>query len=1024
MSDIQLYLLEYDKSKKEANRVAQGSAEKLQNKQLKLIDLIESLAEYINNDEPATRGRTMSYLAEVLEAMPPKVLSLQQRGLLCDFILSRIVDDTEGIGSCAKGLLALEERGQWDSARASGVMTTLIDHTNPVRQFRTQSERYPIVQLVDRLMAKYRDAIKNVHSTTPDFLSRFISYFDGEKDPRNLMIVFSILKVPMTEWDTGKDTQDLFDAVFNYFPITFKPPPDDPYGITAQDLKDRLRDCIASTSVFAPYSFPALLDKLDSTSLNTKRDVLSTLRACISNYGFQTISLYAITLWDALKFEILNVQEEDLATESLNCLAGIARQLSLGTQSQLNAYLGPIIKECNQHLEDAPTKQSSSSGRIVKSVAATTPQATNTVISGIVPTFFSLYHTADNFPKRRGLLEVFGSIMKADIEVYGDWRSMHSLRFGDDIAEKPPNAFVEYGEQALHLMSSDLSSAPVKEVSFRLTALDGLLQLSRIREMLSDDQISSLVIDFSNVVVTEESYGKDELKTAAISALVEIAHQKPQLVIDKAFPTFLANLPDTDTGATTKYVPVLEAFAKLADEDKLFQTVIIRLKSKLKAAVHQQASTKFLCDLLTAVFFAFTHRAKKMDIEVNATHYTDLVLPLLSQITDSQDQHNSSLQSEPVLDLVGRICGTIIRPLPLTVHISMSKEAFTLFRGVTNESVPPFSSTFGAEQRYMIVTTQVLASLCKEASPPIKLDDMVTALVKFCLAESVTSGVRAAALKQLSLVINKFIPNAELAKTLEPVLYAPMELLTSAKLNSQSIRVVFAIVKGLILRNSSLLNKTLPSLLEALSNIDYGRTIARGFSTLLQPDDLLTKENYCTVSGLHKQKTFNMLVPPIAASFRAANAATKTNYLIAVAGLLRYLPYNILSHDLSSLTPLLLQSLDLPVEEAYVKEASIGNIIDILTHNPAAIEEHANSVITRLLSTTDQKSNPTQVRAVALICLATIPGSLKQETTIPLRRQVVKRLTAALDDGKRSVRSEAVRCRSKWLDLDEEDEEE
>jgi DNA repair/transcription protein MET18/MMS19 len=84
------------------------------------------------------------------------------------------------------------------------------------------------------------------------------------------MVVFSILKVPMTEWNIGADAQELFDAVFNYFPITFRPPPDDPYGITAQDLKDRLRECIASTPNFAPHAFPALLDKLDSTSMNTK----------------------------------------------------------------------------------------------------------------------------------------------------------------------------------------------------------------------------------------------------------------------------------------------------------------------------------------------------------------------------------------------------------------------------------------------------------------------------------------------------------------------------------------------------------------------------------------------------------------------------------------------------------------------------------------------------------------------------------------------------------------------------------
>jgi len=55
------------------------------------------------------------------------------------------------------------------------------------------------------------------------------------------MIIFSLLQVPMAEWDIQATAQDLFESVFNYFPITFKPPPDDPYGITAQDLKDRLR---------------------------------------------------------------------------------------------------------------------------------------------------------------------------------------------------------------------------------------------------------------------------------------------------------------------------------------------------------------------------------------------------------------------------------------------------------------------------------------------------------------------------------------------------------------------------------------------------------------------------------------------------------------------------------------------------------------------------------------------------------------------------------------------------------------
>lgn len=40
---------------------------------------------------------------------------------------------------------------------------------------------------------------------------------------------------------TCRSSQDLFDITFCYFPITFTPPSDDPYGITSDDLVVALR---------------------------------------------------------------------------------------------------------------------------------------------------------------------------------------------------------------------------------------------------------------------------------------------------------------------------------------------------------------------------------------------------------------------------------------------------------------------------------------------------------------------------------------------------------------------------------------------------------------------------------------------------------------------------------------------------------------------------------------------------------------------------------------------------------------
>lgn len=96
-----------------------------------------------------------------------------------------------------------------------------------------------------------------------EFVYGFTQAMDGEKDPRNLMCAFKLVKDIIQHFDISAHievrhladvqlsciqhvtyhvcAQDLFEVTFCYFPITFKPPPDDPYGITADDLKQSLR---------------------------------------------------------------------------------------------------------------------------------------------------------------------------------------------------------------------------------------------------------------------------------------------------------------------------------------------------------------------------------------------------------------------------------------------------------------------------------------------------------------------------------------------------------------------------------------------------------------------------------------------------------------------------------------------------------------------------------------------------------------------------------------------------------------
>ncbi|QIW97841.1 hypothetical protein AMS68_003359 [Peltaster fructicola] len=1003
MSDVQLYLLEVDRNKTEAKAIAERSAIKLEKKELKLIDLITSLNEYINKkDDSTTRAHTLQYLAEVLDVVPQRVLSNQERRLLVDFLLGRLEGDTEGIGATARSLIALESKGKWDAATAQKVVQTFVNHVNPLKQFKLQSERYAAIQLIDLCLAKYRNAIHDVQQEDASFLPRFIMLFDGEKDPRNLMIVFSLLQVPMTEWNIQSYAQDLFEAVFNYFPITFKPPPDDPYGITAQDLKDRLRQCISSTSDFAPHAFPALLDKLDSTSMNTKRDVLQAMQDCIVNYEPQTINLYSVTLWDALKFEILTPQEEDLAQEALKALGLIAATLTPAGDGPLNAYLRPVIKECNEHLEDAPTKQSQAAGRILHAIASGSPQTADKLVKGILPVLFELHKSTESISKRRGLLEVLNDILRAfvDMATSGDATMTESLQV--------------HSSDALEAFLRALTHAPKAEVSFRLVSLDGLVHLTSIPGVLSEEQINRILDVITDLILHERIPGHGDIRTPAIEHLVQLARVHPNLVQAKAVPAFMVELPDVPH-ELADYSTCLEAFAHLSIERQIFDVVVLRLKSKYSAAKHQGAPQQYQRDLLRAMLYAFLQGAPiKEDGIVRSSYFSQFAEPLLDTLADG----DLTTYSTTDLEVIGRLCNCLLREQSSHFQSSVyNTRRSWLLQGIEDpasvsrtQQLAPFLLHFYAALRPEVVEAQdvivQLQSIAGSVLSSAQIDDGVASLLRLT-----------------TLLINKCLPPKEVESALRATRLDAAALLPESNQDRQLL-LAFSVTKALVLQGkTTVLTKAyLQDLLALLPTASKHQ--AHYYETLLAPDEILDKANHCVISGLYKQRTFTQLIPPIVEAVRGSDQVARPNLLIALSGVLRWLPYSVVQPRLYTLVASLLQTLDLTGVSPDIKLSALTIFESVLMHDPSDISEHTASLISRLLACTSMKEKDAKVRAKALQSLAIMPKQLKREMVIPYRKQVVKQLMSCLDDGKRNVRTEAVRCRTNWLGLEETDEDE
>lgn len=712
--------------------------------------------------------------------------------------------------------------------------------------------------------------------------------------------------------------------------------------------------------------------------------------------------MYSVDLWDALKFEILNVQEEDLAEAALKTLSIIAARFA-NIDGPLNAFLRPIITECNEHLEDAPTKQSQAAGRILYSVAASGEPAAYKISKGIFPALFNLYNATESISKRRGLLEVFNEIIRAYAEL---------TLFQADVKVE---GLGEFAIEALEAMLRAIHRAPKSEVSFRLTALEGLGRLLAIPKLLSQEQSHRAVDAVTNIILHEKIYGHGDIRSEAIEELTGMAQSSPDAIRDRAIPAFMVELPDVP-GDESDFAPVLEAFAQLTTERQVFDTVVRRLRNKLDAARRQHASQAYQRALLLAILYSFTHGSpmKEDDGIMKSSYFNEYVEPLMSNLQEDFETE----QNDETLEIVGRISNTILRHQGVHFQNSVYNKYIHWMSaaqdGATTSSnraqeLAPFSLYYYAAMRPEVVDPAVVILLLQ-------------AYAASALQTTSSSARSSVVLRHISLLINKFIDPKAMHATLESA-QIEIESLFSTSTNSQSTGLAFTVVKALLVQGKcpALTIKYLQTLLHLLSTSD--KVVARRFAGLLGEDDILTKDNHCVVSGLYKQKTFNLTVPPIIEAVRAADASTKANYLIALSGILRWLPYAMIESSLSSLVPPLLQTLDLDEPEDQDAKGSTLTIFEsVLMHDPAVVSEHAASLITRLLNCTTRPANTADVRARSLQSLALVPRQLKREVVVPYRRQVVKKLMPCLDDPKRDVRAAAVRCRTAWLGLDEDED--
>lgn len=128
--------------------------------------------------------------------------------------------------------------------------------------------------LAPRLAAFVRDAVR------------------GEKDPRCLMVSLSVVEMVVAGLGPvvlggASGASLLHEAVSCYFPITFRPPPDDPHGITHEGLVSALRRALTASPAMTKLTWPLLVEKVvpRNNEAEARADAFETIAFIARKYG-------------------------------------------------------------------------------------------------------------------------------------------------------------------------------------------------------------------------------------------------------------------------------------------------------------------------------------------------------------------------------------------------------------------------------------------------------------------------------------------------------------------------------------------------------------------------------------------------------------------------------------------------------------------------------------------------------------------------------------------------------------------
>lgn len=363
-----------------------------------VLTLVLELRPELSGSDVLQRSRATLLLAELLTRLPKLKLTREAVMSLVQFCVARLQDANSLRGvlmalvALAKNHGALLVADELDVSIARAVFDEL----------QVQGQPQIMRELAFRLMSDLLELPEgHCRAMGVDWVYNVVHAIDGERDPRNLKIALALLRrvcelVP----EHREYAEEIGEVLLSYFPVTFQPPPNDPFGVSRADLVQLLSAALASSSQLAEFVLPTLLDSLASGHAAPQApdvgQTLAVLGTCVHQYDVGVLQPHVESLWSALRSSALGFSGSggDEQGAALVCLRAVCMKLPPG--ASLLAFVEPILNDTSFRLGGGAGEDDAL--RVVLAVASASAASARIVLQRVVPQLLSKNSAASVAP--------------------------------------------------------------------------------------------------------------------------------------------------------------------------------------------------------------------------------------------------------------------------------------------------------------------------------------------------------------------------------------------------------------------------------------------------------------------------------------------------------------------------------------------------------------------------------------------------------------------------------------------------